>query len=125
MRDASFADVWKLMLSVFSHEPVFVQVAIGLGAALVAVMCLEGFYASFFPRRYAARLARNYHDDLPPSSGGRRMAAVMPPENSAEDIAARISALLGSRALQQNRKLRSIPIGISGTVRPKIQRRNW
>lgn len=57
---AGWMDVWRLAMSVAAREPVFVQIALAAGSALAVVMCLEGLYASLRPRRYAARIARNY-----------------------------------------------------------------
>jgi hypothetical protein len=51
MSSHSWSDVWKLFLDLLSHESVAIQIAMGLGAAFVAVMALEGIRASFFPKR--------------------------------------------------------------------------
>lgn len=67
MDRAGWMDVWRLALSVASREPAFVQIALVLGVALVAVMCLEGLYASLRPARYAARIARN-HGEVSPAA---------------------------------------------------------
>ncbi len=53
-----------MAMSVAAHEPVFIQIALALGAALAVVMCLEGLYASLRPIRYAERLARNYGETV-------------------------------------------------------------
>jgi hypothetical protein len=51
MRAHDWTDVWNFFLDWMSHQTVPIQIAIGLGAAFVAVMALEGVRASFFPKR--------------------------------------------------------------------------
>lgn len=51
MRAHDWTDVWTLFLDWMSHQTIPIQIAIGLGAAFVAVMALEGIRASFFPKR--------------------------------------------------------------------------
>src|ERR1700748_2461852 len=51
MRAHDWKDVWTLFLDWMSHQTIPIQIAIGLGAAFVAVMALEGLRASFFPKR--------------------------------------------------------------------------
>ena len=51
MRAHDWTDVWNFFLDWMSHQTIPIQIAIGLGAAFVAVMALEGVRASFFPKR--------------------------------------------------------------------------
>jgi hypothetical protein len=51
---ANWGDVWKLALSVFAQQRIEVQILLGLLAAFLAIMVIEGLRASFFPRRREA-----------------------------------------------------------------------
>jgi hypothetical protein len=64
MSHVSWIDVWNVLLSAWAGESSFLQIVIGLGILLVAVLFLEGLYASLRPLRYAARIARNYPDNV-------------------------------------------------------------
>jgi hypothetical protein len=65
-------DVWAATLAATASEPVWIQIALVLGAAFAAVMCLEGIRASLFPCRYAANLTNRYAPDAKPG----RLAAL-------------------------------------------------
>lgn len=52
----NWSDVWKLGLSVFAHQRIEVQILLGLLAAFLAIMVLEGLRASFFIRRRGAAI---------------------------------------------------------------------
>jgi hypothetical protein len=68
MSSHSWTDVWKLFLEKMSGESIVMQIAIGLGVALVAVMVLEGLRASFFPKRILEAVAlRNAAAPLAPT----------------------------------------------------------
>jgi hypothetical protein len=49
MSHAGWGDVWNLTLAVVSAQTIPVQILIGLSAAFLAVMVLEGLRASFMP----------------------------------------------------------------------------
>lgn len=55
MFSGSLLGVWRDFCAVFAHEPIGVQLAIGIGLALIVVLALEGLRVSFFPTWFARR----------------------------------------------------------------------
>ncbi len=82
MSSHSWLDVWKLFLDLLSRENTAVQIAIGLGAAFVAVMALEGIRASFFPKRILESAALRGAAPPPPP------ALSVVPQEQGEDMRA-------------------------------------
>jgi len=52
MVHSSWGDVWRLALGVFAGQRIEVRILIGLLAAFLALMVIEGLRASFFPKRH-------------------------------------------------------------------------
>jgi hypothetical protein len=75
MRAHDWTDVWNLFLNWMSHQNIPAQIAIGLGAAFIAVMAVEGIRASFFPKRIVESVA--LRNAAPPPA---RSASIMPQE---------------------------------------------
>jgi hypothetical protein len=51
MSTRSWGDLWNLLITLMSREPIFVQIMFWLGLAFLAVMVLEGLRSSFAPKR--------------------------------------------------------------------------
>lgn len=120
MSHAGFVDVWNLALAAVAGEPIFARIAIALGAAFALAMCIEGLYASFFPLRYAARVARNHTDrtDDRPSQSARIPA----PADGDAPGTVRTASRSALSAPRKNRKLASIPLSRHRPTIPRIQR---
>jgi hypothetical protein len=115
MSRAGWIDVWNSALAAIAAEPVWFQIAIALGAAFAAVMCLEGIRASFFPRRYAALLTRKYASEaVPPRIAESSVSGSVQPNR------AKHGAL--PRRVVRNRKLELSSINPHTPLRPRIQR---
>jgi hypothetical protein len=57
-------EIGVLVAGMVAKEPPYIQIAIGLSAAFVALMILEGLRASFAPRRPSLRSRRATPSDL-------------------------------------------------------------
>jgi len=120
MSHSGWVDVWKLALAIVAREPVYWQIATGLGVAFAAAMCLEGIYASFLPLRYAARLARNYQAGLPPPAAREQANAPSRDMPALEPAAPRSPR----RALRPNRKRVSVLLSPHRPTKPLIRRKS-
>jgi hypothetical protein len=106
-------DVWKSAAAAAATEPVWIQLALVLGAVFVAVMCLEGIRASFFPRRYAAALTRRYVADAAPVAESSVGGSLQPDR-------AKYGAM--PRRVVKNRKRVLTSINRHTALKPRIQR---
>jgi hypothetical protein len=79
MGSHSWTDVWKLFLDLLSRENIAMQIAIGLGAAFLAVMALEGIRASFFPKRIVESAA--LRSVAPSAASAAAPSASSPPKD--------------------------------------------
>ena len=115
MSNAGWMDVRDAVLAALAAEPVWIQMALALATAFVAVMCLEGIRASFFPRRYAAMLTRKYRPDAEPARAA---------ESSVDGSVQPSRAVQGMnpRRVVRNRKLALSPVNPHVPLRPRIQR---
>jgi hypothetical protein len=108
-------EAWKAAVSAAAAEPVWVQMALALGVALAAVMCLEGIRASFFPRRYAATVTDRYAPDAVPS----RIAESTVGGSLQQD---RAKCIAMPRRVVKNRKRTLSSVNRHTPLRPRIQR---
>lgn len=114
MHGAGWQDIVEGIINLVAHEPPFVQILIGLGAAFCALMVLEGLRANFVPRR-SARPAKS-RDRMPP-----------PPQRSAVAPAPQASQPYRSTTPRpgplRNPKRSFLPLNRHRPPRPKISRR--
>jgi hypothetical protein len=113
MNHAGWGDVWRVAIATIATEPVWMQLALALGAAFAAVMCLEGIRASFFPRRYAATLVRRSM----PDSGVLSRPSV---DEASSPDRAKYGAM--PRSVVKNRKLVLSSVNRHRPLKPRIQR---
>jgi hypothetical protein len=115
MNHASWMDVWVSALAAAILEPVWIQMALALGAAFAAVMCLEGIRASFLPQRHAATISARCAPDAAPSSIAESSAS-----GSLQPVRAKHCAM--PRRVVKNRKRAVSSVNRHTPPRPRIQR---
>jgi uncharacterized protein YjeT (DUF2065 family) len=115
MSHAGWMHVWNSAVAAIAAEPIWYQIAVALGVAFAAVMCLEGIRATFFPRRYAAMLTQKYAPDA---------ALPRTAESSVDGSVQQNRAKHGSppRRVVRNRKLELSSVNPHTPLRPRIQR---
>jgi hypothetical protein len=108
-------NVWDSALAALAAEPIWLQVAVAVGAVFVIVMCLEGIRASFLPRRYAQMLTRKFPSETaPPRRAESSVDGFVQPDR------AKYGAL--PRRVVKIRKREALSINPHAPPRPRIQR---
>jgi hypothetical protein len=121
MSTAGWVDVWNLAVTVTGNEPVPVKILIGLGAAFVAVMFLEGVHASFLPTRYAALLARKYPASNSPQP--RIFRAQGPaPSQAYEEPSFTVPGPKRAVPMPKNLKRQTARVSRHRSIKPRIRR---
>ncbi|MGA7713801.1 MAG: hypothetical protein WCA81_18045 [Rhizomicrobium sp.] len=118
MSHAGWGDVWNLALTVVRAQTVPIQILIGLSAAFVAVMALEGLRASFMP----GYRAQPHHPYV------RSTAASAPPAPKVKASAVETTSLMTPVPFRPRQRSNHIPkrmklhVSRHSAARPTIRR---